>query len=157
MLFTKYINLLINKDNISVDQRTSWMLQREVIFLKKKSTDILNVSNYRPISLLESTYILICQNFLFQALKIKLCANLSVSQFGFVRGKQMASNLMIQIILALKNKQQSAALISIDIKAAFDTRLAHLFPDNPLIATLFRFSHKPIAKVNIDGILGQEI
>ena len=63
---------------------------------------------------------------------------------------------MIQIILALKNKQQSAALISIDIKAAFDTRLAHLFPDNPLIATLFRFSHKPIAKVNIDGILGRK-
>ena len=102
---------------------------------------------------------------LISSIENQIFANLSVSQFGFVRGKQMASNLMIQIILALKNKQQSAALISIDIKAAFDTvkhstlkaLLAHLFPDNPLIATLFRFSHKPIAKVNIDGILGQEI
>ena len=101
---------------------------------------------------------------LISSIENQIFANLSVSQFGFVRGKQMASNLMIQIILALKNKQQSAALISIDIKAAFDTvkhstlkaLLAHLFPDNPLIATLFRFSHKPIAKVNIDGILGRK-
>ena len=46
-LFAEYINLLANRD-LSADPRISWISRRQVIFIKKKSSDVLDVSSYRP-------------------------------------------------------------------------------------------------------------
>ena len=105
---------------MSIDvTQTSWLLEREVIFLKKKGKDILDVSNFRPISLLETIY-KIMSKLLISCFEDGIFASLIKTQFGFVRNKQMslASHSLLQIISALQTKQIPAALISIDIKAA---------------------------------------
>ena len=162
-LFTAYINTLINKDDLSLDTRTSWILNREVIFIPKKSKDTLDVNNFRPISLLESIYKLISKLTILRFEKF-IFKSISKSQFGFTKNKQMslASQTVNQLIHALKSKNISSALISIDIKAAFDSAqhctlnaiFEHLFPDNFLIQKIAKFSHNPTARVNINGVLG---
>ena len=165
-LLTSYVNLLIKKDDISDNEHTSWILAREVIFIRKKSNDFLDVNNFRPISLLESLYKLMSK-LTISRFESKIFDCLSHSQFGFVRQRQMslATHTIVQLIEAIKKKGLNAALISIDIKAAFDSAkhstlnaaLLHLFPNNSLIKCIAKFSHNPVARINIRGVLGEEI
>ena len=164
-LFAEYLNILANK-NLSSDPRTSWISKRNVIFIKKKNSDVLDVGSYRPISLLETLYKLIAK-LAIKRFENEIFSRVSISQFGFRRGKQMslASLSLIQILNSLQSKDFPAAMISIDIKAAFDTikhstlnaSLKHLFPDNPLIDIIFRLSHNPTANVCMGGHLGEDI
>ena len=127
---------------------------------------MLDVGSYRPISLLETLHKLISK-LTIKRFEEQIFSKVSISQFGFRKGKQMslASHSLNQVIQALQLNNIPSALISIDIKAAFDTirhstlnaALKHLFPDNPLIDIIFRLSHKPIANVNIGGLLGEDI
>ena len=165
-LFTAYINALINKDDLSSDPMTSWIVKKEIIFIKKKSNDTLDVNSYRPISMLESIYKLISKLTISRFEKI-IFSSISKSQFGFKKSKQMAlaSHSIIQIIERIKSKNVSAALISIDIKAAFDSArhstlnaaLSQLFPDNYLIDRIAYFAHNTIAKINVNGVIGREL
>ena len=165
-LFTAYINALINKEDLSSDPNTAWILAREIIFIKKKAKDALDVNSFRPISLLETIYKLISK-LTISRLEKNIFSCLSKSQFGFVKGKQMslATHTINQLISAINKKGLSAALISIDIRAAFDSAkhstlnatLLHLFPNNSIIKKIAKFSHNPVAQVNIGGVLGSEI
>ena len=165
-LFTSYINLLTCKDDLSSDKRTSWILTRDVIFIKKKSNDTLDVNSYRPISLLETLYKLISK-LTISRLEDSIFSFLSPSQFGFVRGKHMstATHLINQIVQKIQNKNINAALLSIDVRAAFDTTrhtttnaiLAYVFPESAIAQIISKLSHNPIAQVNIGGFLGSDV
>ena len=165
-IFVHFINSLIFHVNLSNDPLTKWILDRDVIFIKKKSNDPSDPNNFRPISLLESIYKLISK-LTISRFESKIFESLSDKQYGFRKSRQMslASITINQIISALNSFKKSAALVSIDIKAAFDSAkhttinaiLTHIFPDNPLIQKMALFYHNARARVNMGGYMGREI
>ena len=80
-LFAEYLNILANK-NFSSDSRTSWISKRNVIFIKKKNSDVLDVGLYRPISLLETLHKLISK-LTIKRFENEIFSRVSISQFGF--------------------------------------------------------------------------
>ena len=165
-LFTAYINNLVSRGDLSASSDTKWITDRTVIFIPKKNKDSLHTSDYRPISLLESIFKMISK-LLISRLEKGIFENMSSTQFGFIPGRQMSlatSTINLNIDAMLKNKL-SGALISIDIKSAFDSALpsaingclSKLFPNNLIVDRIAKFSHVANAKISINGVLGEEI
>ena len=119
---TKALN---NLYDIDLDtSEFSFIKDRNILFIPKRGNDLTDLSNFRPISLLETVYKLITKT-----LNIKLTAYLpkivSSDQHGFMKGRQM-SNASLAMVATIKHStknKDNVQLVSFDFKKAFESIL----------------------------------
>ena len=137
---------LNNLYDIDIDNSEfRFIKDRNIIFIPKKGTDLSDLSNFRPISLLETVYKLITKT-----LNIKLSTFLpkiiSCDQHGFMTGRQMsnASLAMVATINHATKKADNVQLVSFDFRKAFESILPevvsiilrHIFPSGNFAKSL---------------------
>ena len=101
----------------------AWIKNRTIIFIKKKPRSKANkCSDYRPISLLEVLY-KILSKLLLEKLNPFMSDIVGPQQFGFTKGRAMSlcSLSTLATIEYLKEFHPSAAVLFLDIAAAFDS------------------------------------
>ena len=93
-----------------------------IILIPKPGKDCMNISNYRPITLLNCDYKIISK-----VINNRLCRFLpkliNTDQNGFVKGRNIGDNirLMFDIIDYANWKKVSGAVLSVDLRKAFDS------------------------------------
>ena len=160
--FTNAINQLLSTSNYETSN-FAWIKKRKIIFIKKKKDTLaMHCSDYRPISLLEQLYKILAKLTLTKILP-SMTSIISSNQFGFCPGRAMSlANLSTLLLLDELNKHHpSAALVFIDIKAAFDSIsiqslkeiLSFIFPDSPLPDIIHSLSSGGEAVVEVNRFL----
>ena len=93
-----------------------------IALIEKTGKDPLLIENWRPISLLCSDY-KIYAKVLANRMQLTLDHLIDSSQTGFVKGRNIAQNIMFlqNIMEFCQSKQKSAIIISFDFRKAFDT------------------------------------
>ena len=133
---TKALNNLytMNLDN----SEFKFIKDRNIVFIPKKDNDLSDLSNFRPISLLEVVYKLITKT-LNMKLSTYLPMIVSEDQHGFMKNRQMA-NASLSITTTISHaltKNENIQLVSFDFKRAFEKILPevvekvlkHIFPN----------------------------
>ena len=124
---TEYFGDLIRNPKWELDPDTDYLKVRKIIFLAKKNKDPSEVGNYRPISLLETTYKIISK-FLIEKISSGVYQTVSKDQFGFIPTRVMSncSLTLISIINTLKSRYPGSFLFFADISAALTAQSSKL-------------------------------
>ena len=167
--FPKILTFVINKiceiSPLNAHPEFAWISSRRIIFILKKGKNPHIESNYRPISLLETLYKIISKG-LANRIEPTIFKNIPNVQFGFcpTRTCSLASLTINTIIQHLKEQEAQAALLFLDLKAAFDTAktaainyiIRYLFSEN--FATIFaNFYHSGTARISINNLISEII
>ena len=164
LYFTYAINQLLSLPNYEASD-FAWIKKRKIVFIKKKKDTVATqCSEYRPISLLEQLYKILAKLTLTKILP-SMTSIISSNQFGFCPGRAMSlANLSTLLLIdELHKHHPTAALVFIDIKAAFDSIsiqslkeiLSFIFPDSPLPSIVHSLSAGGEAVVEVNRFLSQ--
>ena len=98
-----------------------------ITLLPKKDKDLLDIKNYRPISLLTVDYKIIAKT---MANRLKNCIDSVIhpDQSGFLKGRNIGNNvrLLLDVIEYTDFNKLPAAVLLLDIEKAFDS-VSHEF------------------------------
>lgn len=115
--------LLLDMFNNSFELGTlpSSLTQALISLIPKKNKDLEDCGSWRPVSLLNSDIKLLAKT-LASRLDPCLLSIISKDQTGFMRGRQLSSNIrrLLNIILSKPESQVPEIVISIDAEKAFD-------------------------------------
>ena len=116
------VNQAVFVPNLLHSKTFDWILERRIIFIPKNGKSPDKIGNFRPLSLLESFY-----KILTRILTVRLAATLDTvlynEQHGFRTGRS-CQTAVLPVLEAIKDAEcsgQPLQLLSVDIKAAFDT------------------------------------
>ena len=162
--FTNAINQLLSTTNFEFSN-FAWIKKRKIIFIKKKKdTAATHCNDYRPISLLEHLYKILAKLTLAKVLPT-MTSIISCNQFGFCPGRAMSLASLSTLLLLdeLRAHHPKAALVFIDIKAAFDSIsiqtlneiLCFIFPDSPIPGIIHSLSSGGEASVEVNCFSSQ--
>jgi len=114
--FYAYIQNFFRTGNLHNSFNTTWV----TLIPKKKGQ--LQVSDFRPISLVGSIYKLIAK-ILSRRLKGVLPSLVGETQTAFVAGRQILDGVLIanEVVYWLKKKKQKGVLLKLDFQKAYDT------------------------------------
>lgn len=143
----------------------AWIKKRTIIMIKKKNRVPTDPASYRPISLLEIIY-KILSKLLINRVNPHVSNIVSSNQVGFVQGRQMhlSSATILNLLNKINHGSISSQMISLDVKAAFDTAKPHvihsllkiLFPTVPdFLYQLHRWTSRGSAIITANGCEGQ--
>jgi len=124
VFFHDIIDLLLDCYQYSFDQGVMSSSQRNgvITLLPKKDKDPFFVTNYRPISLLNTDYKIIAK---LMANRLKLCLYqiINEDQTGFMKGRHIGSNIrtIIDMIEYCDANQIPGSILLLDIEKAFDS------------------------------------
>ena len=125
VVFWKDISdMLLDSFNYSFENGLLSLSQRNgvVVLLPKKDKDLLDIKNYRPISLLSVDYKIIAKT---MANRLKNCIDSLIhsDQSGFLKGRNIGNNvrLLLDVIDYTKINDLPAAVLMLDIEKAFDS------------------------------------
>ncbi len=99
-----------------------WLGERRIVFIPKSGKEGNRISNLRPLSLLETLY-KIKTKILSERMAGIMEKVLYPNQHGFCRNRsiQTATVLILEAVHDAEKNGRSLQLLSIDLKAAFDT------------------------------------
>jgi len=130
IVFWNDINdMLIDSYNYSFENGHLSLSQRNgiITLLPKKDKDLMEIKNYRPISLLTVDYKIIAKT---MANRLKACIGnlIHFDQSGFLKGRNIGNNirLLLDIIDFTEHNNLPAAVVLLDIQKAFDS-VSHEF------------------------------
>ncbi len=122
-------DMLLDSYNYSFENGLLSLSQRNgvITLLPKKDKDLMEVQNYRPISLLTVDYKIIAKT---MANRLKSCIGnlINFDQTGFLKGRNIGNNirLLLDIIDFTEFNDIPAAVLLLDIEKAFDS-VSHKF------------------------------
>ena len=114
--FYAYIQNFFSTGTLHISFNTTWV----TLILKKKGP--LEVTDFRPISLVGSLYKVIAKN-LSNRLKVVLPSLIGESQTVFVADRQILDGALIanEVVHWLKKKKKQGILLKLDFQKAYDT------------------------------------
>ena len=130
-------NAFNNLYHINIDKSPFKHLKlRNIVFIPKKGADLTNPNNFRPISLLETSYKILSKA-LCKKVTPYLCKILHSDQFGFTQNRHMstASIGIISTFNHIQSQKLDAQFISFDIQRAYDRTLPEV--TNEIIKYIF--------------------
>jgi hypothetical protein len=158
-MFKQYLNIDLANDPIH-----SRILKRNIIMIPKKFTKKPTLNDYRPISLLEVRY-KILSKLLMMKVNPEIQKIVPTHQFGFVPTRCMntASETLLSLIDRISSNNETAQILSLDIKAAFDSIYAdavseilkHLF-SRELAGAFDNLTSKGVAAIAYAALLSEE-
>lgn len=108
-------------DSLKRGSLPSTLNQALITLIPKKDKNMNDCSSWRPISLLNSDVKLLAK---VLACRLDPCLPdiISLDQTGFVRGRQLSSNIrrLLNIVLSPNTSQDAEMIISLDAEKAFD-------------------------------------
>jgi len=115
--FYSYIQRFFVKGKLHRGFNTTW-----VTLIPKKKKDKMEISDFRPISLVGSLYKIIAK-ILSKRLKAVLPGLIGDAQTAFVTGRQILDGALIanEVVHWLKRKKKSGVLLKLDFQKAFDS------------------------------------
>jgi len=115
--FYSYIQRFFVKGKLHKGFNTTW-----VTLIPKKKKDKMEISDFRPISLVGSLYKIIAK-ILSKRLKAVLPGLIGDAQTAFVTGRQILDGALIanEVVHWLKRKKKSGVLLKLDFQKAFDS------------------------------------
>ena len=159
--FTSLVNELIRKDISRTS--LSYIKTRKVIFLPKKGAQSIHVNDYRPISLLEFIYKLISKT-LVNKVESHLPEIVRQNQFGFIKGRRMATATMSAIGMISEVGRVSEGLVMfLDIAKAFDSirhdlmnrTIADIFTDSNFAEIWLQWTNQGNAHVAVGKLISE--
>ena len=150
-ILTSICQALLDNQNFSGD--FSYLKKRSIVMIQKNTARKPTPKDFRPISLLEILYKILAKLLLYRVRDL-LPQIVNNHQFGFVPGRCMStcSGSLLRIINEINSTGTKAQILSLDIKAAFDS----VFTDsiNEILNYLFPNSNIP-GIINSLTTLGQ--
>jgi Reverse transcriptase (RNA-dependent DNA polymerase) len=108
---------------IATDESISSKLNHGNIILLHKSGPKDNISNYRPLTMLNTDYKIIAK-MLTSRLQAVIQHIVHPDQTGFIKGRSIKHNILQSILIQQYNKDPYAAFLLLDLTKAFD-RVSH--------------------------------
>ena len=114
--FYTYIQTFFEEGKLHASFNTTW-----VVLIPKKS-GVLEISDFRPISLVGSVYKIIAK-VLSKRLRTVLPGLIGATQSAFVEGRQILDGALIanEVVHWLKQRKREGVLLKLDFQKAYDT------------------------------------
>lgn len=141
ILLTDSLNFAYQVGELSISQK------RGILNLLYKKNDKTLLSNWRPISLLNTDYKILA-HVLSNRLKTVLNKLINTDQSGYLKGRNISFNIRLiqDVIDYFEQNEQEGAILFLDFQKAFDT-VSHQFLENVLVK--FNFGKSFIRWVQI--------
>jgi exonuclease III len=134
-----YLSSLELNNNNPPENLPDFFSSASTILLPKPDTNLIDIMNWRPISLLNTDY-KILSKVITNRINRALPSVISPNQTGFMRGRNIGENICLidDFLFEAKNSNISGALVLLDIKNAYDT-----VSRNHIIKTLINMNFGP--------------
>lgn len=156
----RVLKLLFN-DIVSNQSMPLTMRQGSISLIPKPGKDHLQMSNYRPLSILNTDYKIFVKVLAMRIEKV-IPLLIHVDQTGFIKGRYMSNKMrrLFQIMYAAETSRHPVIAMSLDAEKAFDRvkrrYLFYVLPKygfGPIIMNWIRALYfKPTASVKTNGI-----